>query len=874
MATENQLLDVINKAIEEFHKKIPTLQRDAFADLVKIASQFETNPDGSLKNSIKNLRLLNTVRNKLVKVTLTDDYHKAVSNYAWVFREVTKMQNSFFKKLERDFTPAPLLEELRKQTVSDVVNSLTGVGVTNTAADALTQIIKTNLTSGSSYKSLTKQLMDAMIGKDDNGMIARHGKTYVVDAVNEYSRTYMQTVSGDLGFEWYRYQGKDITTTRPFCDAMTDQPFFHVSEVPRLLRAEDLYWVNPKTGQREQVKLSSTTGLPNGLKAGTDVSNFFVRAGGWNCGHQIFPVTEKQVPAEIVTRVKNTREYRSFKGLTEDDDFEKLIKMRAKAAPVLEKIGKDIASKYGSVVTEVNYKGEGSMQRKATDEYDGEVGFINDAVRSTVVDSIEDVNRIVAELQKHPLTYKYKAQSHDTDPLGYSGNIFNLKMEDGLLVELQVNTPEMIFAKEKPEDAIRILGQKKWDEISDMVGLEGGLGHKYYEEWRKILDENSPRRAELEQLSKEYYKHFIPNSPVLEAKAVAFAKANPIRQGESQKEYAKRVIDKLKLVPPPPPPGRNYDFFNQRSPVDERVPIDKFKLADDYQINPETITNAKKRMWASSKGLLWKRDIIKARKNPDGTYTIVDGNSTFLVLKEAGWDEIPVTIEVGVVQDLELDETTIFNTKTLQKFGEYQDRKVKFNKLATDDDVRQVAYYVQDWGGSSNRIRNLKDTDPVKKFFHAAAAKLKTGFTRAFRGEKFVTNWGGDESIFQHLYGNVKVGSVIDFSTPVEIQASELLNKVKIDRRLNSFTHEKDVSQDFSGRLKITGGMRRVILEVENPDGIFGWHVEKMTGIETEREIIVGDHHKYEVIDIKEEKEMVDGEWGYIHRIKLRQIPN
>jgi len=37
----------------------------------------------------------------------------------------------------------------------------------------------------------------------------------------------------------------------------------------------------------------------------------------------------------------------------------------------------------------------------------------------------------------------------------------------------------MIFAKEKPEDAKKIIGEKRWNEIHKETGLEGGLGHKF-----------------------------------------------------------------------------------------------------------------------------------------------------------------------------------------------------------------------------------------------------------------------------------------------------------------------------------------------------------------------------------------------------------
>lgn len=62
----------------------------------------------------------------------------------------------------------------------------------------------------------------------------------------------------------------------------------------------------------------------------------------------------------------------------------------------------------------------------------------------------------------------------------------NMKTKSGLTAEIQVNTPEMIYAKESPALARELLGDKKYNEIHTKTGIEGGQGHKYYEEWRKL----------------------------------------------------------------------------------------------------------------------------------------------------------------------------------------------------------------------------------------------------------------------------------------------------------------------------------------------------------------------------------------------------
>lgn len=91
--------------------------------------------------------------------------------------------------------------------------------------------------------------------------------------------------------------------------------------------------------------------------------------------------------------------------------------------------------------------------------------------------------------------------------MGYSGNIVNIRTSNGLTAEIQVNTDRMIYAKELPEEAKRILGENRWNEIHKETGLEGGIGHKYYEEWR-MMDKSNPKAIEIAKKSAEYYSHF------------------------------------------------------------------------------------------------------------------------------------------------------------------------------------------------------------------------------------------------------------------------------------------------------------------------------------------------------------------------------
>ncbi len=105
---------------------------------------------------------------------------------------------------------------------------------------------------------------------------------------------------------------------------------------------------------------------------------------------------------------------------------------------------------------------------------------------------------------------RHKVQSPDLFA-GYSGTIGNFKTQNGIAGEIQFITDKMTYAKERPREAIRIIGKKRWNEIRRETGAEGGLGHKYYEEMR-ALNRRVPAQNELwlklNEESKKYYIHF------------------------------------------------------------------------------------------------------------------------------------------------------------------------------------------------------------------------------------------------------------------------------------------------------------------------------------------------------------------------------
>lgn len=194
-----------------------------------------------------------------------------------------------------------------------------------------------------------------------------------------------------------------------------------------------------------------------------------------------------------------------YQKITVESSISEIVKRASSVGDEVQSIAERIAIKNGGYVTPINFKSTTSITRKVITEgitpYD-----IKDAVRTTIIVPKSRIEDVLEELYKTEGFLRLKRQKPESF-MGYSGNIVNIRATNGLTAEIQVNTERMIFAKERPEDAKRILGKKRWEEIHNETGMEGGLGHKYYEQWR-ILDKSSNEALKIVEKSIEYYSHF------------------------------------------------------------------------------------------------------------------------------------------------------------------------------------------------------------------------------------------------------------------------------------------------------------------------------------------------------------------------------
>jgi hypothetical protein len=285
-----ELLKVIDSRISDFNGAIPDIQKQMYQKVQTLLKDLQLSGD-KVANTIENIKKIGALKYEIERIVLSPKYVKSVGEFAKAFEVVSQLQNQFFSSQIKDFKPNPVLKAVKKETVNSTVVSLTEAGVSSKVTEGIQGILRKSITTGGNYSDLLDQ-MRTFITTDEKGLgaLEKHTRQITTDSLNQYSANYNQIVSSDLGFKWRMYVGSNITTTRDWCDAMTELKYYHIKDVPELLKGH----VGNHT-----VKINPKTGLWYGAIAGTNAQNLETNRGGWSCSHQIYGVSEAMIPKVI-----------------------------------------------------------------------------------------------------------------------------------------------------------------------------------------------------------------------------------------------------------------------------------------------------------------------------------------------------------------------------------------------------------------------------------------------------------------------------------------------------------------------------------------------------------------------------------------------
>lgn len=292
----------IDKAIDGYAKTLNEFERAVFDAVFENLHNLKVK-NGRIVTSVGNLKKINAIKQTLRSLVDGKDYLKGLEVFLQYFDKVSIAQDAylthaFADKFRDSTTDQAKRAEFKRIAVDNTIQRLSGAGLYAELSSKLGDILLRAVTTGAKISDLTRELDVFLIGEDKvkEGYVSRYAKTYATTALTQFTGNNNKLITDQVETDWFMYVGSNIDTTRPICLLLTEKRYIHKSEIPDILK-----------GKVDGVKClcSPTTGLPQGMIEGTTPENFQVNVGGWNCRHQLVPVSPLVVPKRIRARFES-----------------------------------------------------------------------------------------------------------------------------------------------------------------------------------------------------------------------------------------------------------------------------------------------------------------------------------------------------------------------------------------------------------------------------------------------------------------------------------------------------------------------------------------------------------------------------------------
>ena len=273
--------DTIDLFNDRFNRNIATRQKNMWSSIFQTITKLDTDSSGNILVNQKNLKTLTTLRGSVKKTIITPQYKKDLKRYLGAFPELKGINDTYYQTIASGTLNAnkQVFNAITNISIDATKNSLLEAGITNEIIAPVEALLSQNVTTGGSLADLAESLRADILGTSDKlGKLERYTRQITTDSLNQFNANYNQTVSQDLGLQFYYYNGAIKETSRAYCEQRAGK-FYHKKEVEDSANEQ---WA--------------------GKIPGTNSSTIFVYRGGFNCGHQWLAVDTLGVPKDIIER--------------------------------------------------------------------------------------------------------------------------------------------------------------------------------------------------------------------------------------------------------------------------------------------------------------------------------------------------------------------------------------------------------------------------------------------------------------------------------------------------------------------------------------------------------------------------------------------
>jgi len=161
--------------------------------------------------------------------------------------------------------------------------------------------------------------------------------------------------------------------------------------------------------------------------------------------------------ANVLKQIKQSKKFKQLEPASADN-LKIMLNEAEQIKPQFDQINRDITEKVGGTYKAAPIKKVDRVIEKTGAEYGGDVTKIKDLVRSTIIvdsiDKVDDAIKMISE--KYEIDPNTSRNLFNPNALassdGYRDAKLNVMLDGGQTMEIQINTPQMMMAKDKVHD--------------------------------------------------------------------------------------------------------------------------------------------------------------------------------------------------------------------------------------------------------------------------------------------------------------------------------------------------------------------------------------------------------------------------------------
>jgi hypothetical protein len=268
----SQKQSLIDKTVNTFVRDAKRSEGELSEAVFKLIRRYNNKDLSILEKS----QVINEIESKVYDILRKSDYKTSVQKFT---SSLSKIQD-FQKKTMMEATGIKggkvRFNDLAKFAERSINDNFLGAGLEANVVQPLKQRISQNLIAGATNAELETVISDYFKTDESLGRLTRYVNNIATDALNNYAGLINNEYRKEYGLDKFRYVGSLIDDSRGQCRHWTSKDVITVEEL------ETEIPVAIEGGFLGGFRCS-------GMKDWTNIDNFTIERGGYNCRHEAIP---------------------------------------------------------------------------------------------------------------------------------------------------------------------------------------------------------------------------------------------------------------------------------------------------------------------------------------------------------------------------------------------------------------------------------------------------------------------------------------------------------------------------------------------------------------------------------------------------------